>query len=74
TQYKFFTTTKNCNNAYDLQSVVLHERGHSLGLNHVSQSANASAVMTPALSACSVGKRTLGLGDYRGLAATYGTR
>ncbi|SHN46343.1 matrixin family metalloprotease [Cryptosporangium aurantiacum] len=74
TQYKFFTATKNCTNAYDLQSVVLHERGHSLGLNHVSQSAHASAVMTPALSACSVGKRTLGLGDYKGLAATYGVR
>ncbi|MFB9320263.1 matrixin family metalloprotease [Cryptosporangium minutisporangium] len=74
TQYKFFTTTANCNNAYDLQSVVLHERGHSLGLNHVSQSANASAVMTPALSTCSAGKRSLGLGDYQGLAALYGTR
>ncbi|GAA0258650.1 matrixin family metalloprotease [Cryptosporangium japonicum] len=74
TQYKFFTATKNCSNAYDLQSVVLHERGHSLGLNHVSQAAHASAVMTPALSACSVGKRTLGLGDYKGLAAMYGTR
>ncbi|EXG79954.1 matrixin family metalloprotease [Cryptosporangium arvum] len=74
TQYKFFTATKNCSNAYDLQSVVLHERGHSLGLNHVSQASHASAVMTPALSACSVGKRTLGLGDYKGLAAMYGTR
>ncbi|MFG1921153.1 matrixin family metalloprotease [Cryptosporangium sp. NPDC048952] len=74
TQYKFFTSTKKCANAYDLQSVVLHERGHSLGLNHVSQAAHASAVMTPALSACSVGKRTLGLGDYKGLAAMYGVR
>ncbi|WP_169745032.1 matrixin family metalloprotease [Cryptosporangium arvum] len=74
TQYKFFTSTANCANAYDLQSVVLHERGHSLGLNHVDQTAHASAVMTPALSACSVGKRTLGLGDYKGLAAMYGTR
>ena len=72
TQYKFFTSTKNCSNAYDVQSVVLHERGHSLGLNHVSQAAHASAVMTPALSACSVGKRTLGLGDFRGLTKLYG--
>ncbi|MFI5956367.1 matrixin family metalloprotease [Cryptosporangium sp. NPDC051539] len=74
TQYKFFTTTANCDGAYDLQSVVLHERGHSLGLDHVDQTAHASAVMTPALSACTAGKRTLGLGDYAGLKAMYGTR
>ncbi|MFI5955335.1 matrixin family metalloprotease [Cryptosporangium sp. NPDC051539] len=74
TQYKFFTSAKSCSGAYDLQSVVLHERGHSLGLNHVSQASHASAVMTPALAPCSVGKRSLGLGDYRGLAATYGVR
>ncbi|MFG1926906.1 matrixin family metalloprotease [Cryptosporangium sp. NPDC048952] len=74
TQYKFFTSTANCSGAYDLQSVVLHERGHSLGLNHVDQTAHASAVMTPALSACSVGKRTLGLGDFQGLVAMYGTK
>jgi hypothetical protein len=74
TQYAFFTSTANCSNAYDLTSVVLHERGHSLGLNHVDQTSHASAVMTPALSPCSVGKRTMGLGDFRGLAALYGTR
>jgi len=73
TQYRFFTSTANCTSAYDLQSVVLHERGHSLGLNHVDQTTHASAVMTPALSPCTAGKRTLGLGDYRGLAAMYGT-
>ena len=74
TRYKFFTSTANCSNAYDLQSVVLHERGHSLGLNHVDQAAHASAVMTPAISSCAAGKRTLGLGDYQGLVALYGTR
>ncbi|TQS46133.1 matrixin family metalloprotease [Cryptosporangium phraense] len=74
TQYKFFTSTANCSGAYDLQSVVLHERGHSLGLNHVDQTAHASAVMTPALSACTIGKRTLGLGDYSGLKSMYGTK
>jgi len=69
----FNTMPRGCRTAYDLRSVATHERGHTFGLGHVSQNVNPNQVMTPALHACSTAKRSLGLGDYRGLAHLYGT-
>lgn len=44
-----FSTDANSNNDYDLHSVVLHELGHFIGLNHVN-SFSISSVMQPYLS------------------------
>ncbi|MEP7215616.1 MAG: matrixin family metalloprotease [Anaerolineaceae bacterium] len=52
----------------DLQSVVTHEFGHALGLNH---SGDGSAVMYPSYSAGST-KRSLAPDDLAGLVAIYG--
>ena len=53
----------------DLQSVITHEFGHALGLNH---SADGSAVMYPSYSAGST-KRSLAADDLAGIVAIYGT-
>ena len=53
----------------DLQSVVLHEFGHALGLNH---SADGSAVMYASYSAGST-KRSLTADDQAGLVLIYGS-
>lgn len=53
----------------DLQSVITHEFGHALGLNH---SADGSAVMYPSYSAGST-KRSLAADDLAGMVAIYGT-
>jgi len=53
----------------DFQSVVTHEFGHALGLNH---SADGSAVMYPSYSAGSI-KRSLAADDLAGMVAIYGT-
>jgi hypothetical protein len=52
---------------YDLQSVVLHELGHLLGLGH---DAEDQAVMYDSLAAGTL-KRTLYDNDRRGAAAVY---
>jgi hypothetical protein len=60
-----------CKNKFDLQSVVVHERGHTAGLGHVDQRAHSSQTMAPKMPSCSTVHRTLGAGDVRGLKAMY---
>lgn len=54
--------------SFDLRSVVLHEFGHVLGLDHVN---NSNHVMSPTLSSGEC-RRTLGCGDSKGVKAIYG--
>lgn len=54
-------------NNFDVESVALHEIGHALGLDHVSDNAQ---VMHPSLTQGSA-KRTLGSGDVNGIRALY---
>ncbi|OLF04425.1 matrixin family metalloprotease, partial [Actinophytocola xanthii] len=49
--HKWFTTQPaGCTNQFDLESVMVHERGHTAGLEHVAQ--NSAQTMTPKTPAC----------------------
>ncbi|HSV64387.1 MAG TPA: matrixin family metalloprotease [Mycobacteriales bacterium] len=63
-----------CSGAYDVQSVLTHEQGHTFGLSHVDLTTHSTQVMATAIGACDTSKRLLGMGDYTGLARLYGTR
>jgi hypothetical protein len=54
--------------AWDVQSVTVHEFGHVWGLDH---SADYDQTMYPTIPPCDLSKRDLGYGDYLGLATKY---
>jgi hypothetical protein len=60
-----------CSNRFDIQGVTTHERGHSFGLAHVSESAHANLTMSQAIGPCDNSARTLGRGDVKGLRDKY---
>lgn len=72
TKFKWVTSSAGCNNAYDLQGVMTHERGHTYGLGHVSGSGTQGLTMYPSVRACDFSIRTLGKGDLLGLFHIYG--
>ncbi|MGI5169993.1 matrixin family metalloprotease [Spirillospora sp. CA-253888] len=75
TRYRWFTSKpRGCSNRYDLESVLSHEWGHAFGLGHVSLSSHGTQTMATAVRSCTTSKRTLGLGDYRGMQRIYGLR
>jgi hypothetical protein len=68
--HKWFTTRPaGCTNQFDLESVMVHERGHTAGLEHVAQ--NSAQTMTPKTPACTTTNRTLAAGDVQGLNTMY---
>jgi hypothetical protein len=64
---------RTCRDKYDLQSVMTHERGHTFGLDHVSEEAHGRLTMSTLIRDCQKSERTLGKGDVRGLNNKYKT-
>jgi Matrixin len=63
---------RSCKSRYDLEGVVTHERGHTFGLDHVSESSHRNLTMSERINGpCQDSERSLGLGDWRGLKNKY---
>lgn len=63
---------RSCRKAYDIQAVMTHERGHTLGLAHVSERGHGRLTMSTKINGpCQKAERTLGRGDAIGLNRKY---
>ena len=57
---------------FSVEAVMTHERGHSFGLGHVSESTHGNLTMSEAINgACAEPESSLGLGDVRALRTLY---
>jgi hypothetical protein len=65
--------SRSCNGRkYDVESTVAHERGHTFGLDHVSESTHGNLTMSDRSNGpCQLSERSLGRGDVLGLARKY---
>jgi Matrixin len=64
----------SCDNDYDVEGVMAHERGHTFGMGHVNEDNHKWLTMSPKVNAgCKAGVRTLGKGDVLALREIYGT-
>jgi hypothetical protein len=62
----------SCQGRYDVESSVTHERGHTFGLDHVSETNHGNLTMSSQTNGpCQTSERSLGRGDARGLNKKY---
>lgn len=73
TDYSWTNTggSSSCQGKFDLRHVGTHEAGHVFGLKHVSATTDSVLTMRKGSTPCTIWKRTLGLGDVRGLEQRY---
>jgi hypothetical protein len=74
THYRWTTRPKarSCKGEYDLESTIAHERGHTFGLGHVSESSHGNLTMSDKSNGpCQSSERSLGRGDVLGLHHKY---
>jgi hypothetical protein len=65
-------SSASCDDAFDVESVMTHERGHTFGLGHVSDSTHTHLTMSTAINGpCQKTEATLGKGDVLGLRELY---
>ena len=64
---------RSCRGMYDLEGVMTHERGHTFGLGHVSETGHGNLTMSTNINGvCQKAERSLGRGDVLGLGGKYG--
>jgi hypothetical protein len=64
--------SRSCKRAYDVESVMTHEFGHTFGLGHVGEGRHPNQTMSTRINGpCQLSERSLGRGDVRGLTRKY---
>jgi hypothetical protein len=64
--------SRSCRGRYDLEGIMTHERGHTFGLDHVSESSHGKLTMSTRINGpCQSSERSLGRGDVFGLDRKY---
>ena len=64
--------SRSCRGMYDLEGVMTHERGHTFGMGHVSETGHGNLTMSTNLNGpCQMAERSLGRGDVLGLGGKY---
>jgi hypothetical protein len=65
-------SSRSCRGMYDLEGIMTHERGHTFGMGHVSETEHGNLTMSTNINgACQMAERSLGRGDVLGLGRKY---